>query len=99
MSASVKLPIGDRGGATYDPASDRARLGRQAQAVWDAMVSGKVHTLQTLEAATGHPQASISARLRDFRKPEYGCHTVERLRSGEGRGLYLYVLRVNRGER
>lgn len=97
MSASLNPPPdGDRGGATYDPEQDRVRLGRQARDVWDVMATGKVHTLRTIEAATGHPQASISARLRDFRKPEFGCHTVERLRSSERRGLYFYVLKVNR---
>jgi hypothetical protein len=89
------LPDGDRGGETYDPARDRDRLGRQARDVWDAMVGGQTHTLRSLEAVTGHPQASISARLRDFRKPEFGCHTVERLRRGDG-GTYFYMLRPNR---
>jgi hypothetical protein len=48
-------------------------------------------TLQDIARETGDPEASISARLRDLRKPQFGGHTVERIRTGEGkRGLFLY---------
>ncbi len=41
-----------------------------------------------IEAATGYPQASISARLRDLRKPRNGGYTVER--SHVHRGVWAY---------
>lgn len=63
---------------TYDHARDGARLSKQRDDVWAAIQSGEWWTLSQLEAATGHPPSSISARLRDFRKPQYGGHTIER---------------------
>lgn len=89
-------PEGDRGGYTYNPQRDRERLGRQARDVWDVMVQGGYHTLRAIEVVTGHPQCSISARLRDFRKPEYGAHTIDRHRLSETRGTHVYRLIINR---
>lgn len=89
-------PDGDRDGHTYDLQQDRDRLNRQARDVWDVMIAGGFYTLRAIEDATGHPQASISARLRDFRKPEFGAHTIERHRSGVAKGRYVYKLVVNR---
>jgi hypothetical protein len=45
-----------------------------------------------LEAATGDRWASISARLRDFRKAMHGGHTVERERVKDGGGTFRYRL-------
>ena len=73
-----KPPPGDRDGATYEPKRDRVRLNAQAQAVWDVISDGRGHTLAEISEMTGHPQASISARLRDFRKPRFGGHKIER---------------------
>jgi hypothetical protein len=47
---------------------DGARLGDQAQRVFGAMSDGMWHTLAELSQRTGDPEASISARLRDFRR-------------------------------
>jgi hypothetical protein len=59
------------------------------------MLSGEWLTLAELEGFTGHPQASISARLRDFRRPKFGGHTVERRRrGGPSSGTYEYRLTV-----
>jgi hypothetical protein len=82
-------------GATYDPAVDHERLGAQALRVWGVMRDGRWRTLAEVEAACGDPQASISARLRDFRKPRFGEHTVERRRRGVDRGLWEYRLVVS----
>lgn len=87
-------PSGDRHGKTYDPARDRDRLNRQARDVWDVMIDGAYYTLRDIERATRHPQTSISARLRDFRKAEFGGHTVDRVRMESG--AFRYRLRVNR---
>lgn len=86
-------PPGDRGGATYDRERDYARLNQQAYDVWLAMRDGKWRTLRQIAHITGHPEASISARLRDFRKPEFGRHEVDRERILGG--LYRYKVTPN----
>lgn len=85
--------MGDRDGYTYDPARDRARLDGQAGAVWRFMADGLWHTPEAIEAATGHNWAAAGARLRDFRKPSFGGHTVERMSCGKG--LFAYRLIPN----
>lgn len=73
-----------RDGATFDQEKDGTRLGLQHRAVFDLMRDGRWRTLAEIEDATGHPQASVSARLRDFRKPRFGGHRVNRRRRTEG---------------
>tara|TARA_R110000824_G_scaffold6321_6_gene29286 strand:+ start:3922 stop:4326 length:405 start_codon:yes stop_codon:yes gene_type:complete len=84
-------PDGDRGGLTYQEALDGPRLNRQARAVFDAMRSGRWLTLRQISHATGAPEASCSARLRDFRKTEFGRYEVQRRRL-KGQGLNEYRL-------
>lgn len=80
-------------GDTYEPDFDEERLGKQSRKVYDLMVDGEWRTLGEIESATGAPQASISARLRDFRKPRFGGFTVERRRRGDPKdGLFEYQL-------
>jgi hypothetical protein len=54
------------------------------------MLPGGWWTLPQLAAATGYPEASISARIRDLRKPKFGGHTVERRHVSKG--LWEYRL-------
>lgn len=77
-------------GETYDPAQDHERLGAQALRVWSVISDGEWRTLAEIEHLTGDPQASISARLRDFRKHQFGDHTIQRRRRETGRGLWEY---------
>ncbi len=77
-------------GMTYDPDRDEKRLSKQISKVWRAMNDGRWHTLYGLSENTGVPEASVSARIRDFRKPRFGDHTVDR-RCGE-RGQWWYRL-------
>lgn len=72
---------GDRDGDTFDPALDVVRLNKQMRAVYDVVRGGGWWTLGGIAAATGSPEASVSARLRDFRKARYGSHTVDRIRA------------------
>jgi hypothetical protein len=37
-------------------------------------------------------QTSVSARLRDFRKPRFGAHIVEKLHTGQGEWHYRLIL-------
>lgn len=45
--------------------------------VHNAMRDWKYHTLHELAAKTGDPEASVSARIRDFRKERYGGWAVD----------------------
>ena len=67
-------------GITYEPAKDKVRLGKQAQRVWNVMRDGKWRPLDLIAKDADAPEASVSARLRDFRKDRFGGHTVERRR-------------------
>lgn len=78
-------------GSTYDHDRDHARLAAQRKRVWDYMSNGQWRILASISAATGDPQASVSARLRDFRKPRFGGHRVDRRYVGHG--LWQYRLR------
>lgn len=93
----------DFGGSTYDPELDQYRLGTQLQYVWAYMQDERWHTPEDLEenVHTGRFDengeerhfrwASISARLRDFRKPENGGHDIEGKRLAGGSWKYRLV--------
>jgi hypothetical protein len=76
--------------------ADHVRLGRQRAAVFAFMADGEWHTLREIAEATGHPEASVSARLRDFRRERHGGHSVLRRRVPDGNGLHAYQLVVRR---
>ncbi len=65
---SDRLPFA---GDTYDDERDHDRLASQLMGVRAALADGQWHTLAQLATATGYPEASISARIRDLRKPEF----------------------------
>jgi hypothetical protein len=80
-------------GATYDAAFDCDRLNKQQRRVHDVMIDGGWRTLREIEDATGDPQASISARLRDFNNHQYfkRFFVMEHRRRGEQkRGIWEY---------
>jgi hypothetical protein len=79
--------------ATWDEQRDGARIAKQRDDIWNAIRDGNWYTLSQLEQTTGHPQSSISARLRDFRKARYGSHRIER--GYVDRGLWQYRLADN----
>jgi hypothetical protein len=81
-------------GSTYDERQDGARLRAQLLRVWRLMYDEQERSLSEASQATGDPPASISTRFRDFRKPQYSSHKIERRRLP--RGLLLYRLVVNR---
>jgi hypothetical protein len=84
--------LGDRSGETFDRARDGARLNGQAADVFHFMSDGEWHTLAEISSATGHPEASVSARLRDLRSPKLGGFKVDR--EFVRRGLWRYRLQV-----
>ena len=78
-------------GTTFNAPADGLRLARQLSAVRDLVSDGKWRTLHEIADVVGAPEASVSARLRDLRKPKFGGWTVERRRRGEAkRGLHEY---------
>ena len=81
-------------GKTYDHAQDFGRLNTQLRAVRDLMRDGQWRSLNAIAQATGYPEASLSARLRDLRKPKFGLHTVQRRRAQEGAGTFEYRVTV-----
>lgn len=78
-------------GETFAPEHDADRLGRQMAAVKALMADGVWRTLAEIALETGAPEASVSARLRDFRKDKFGSLVIERRRRGDpSRGLWEY---------
>lgn len=83
-------------GITFDPARDGERLAHQMTRVRVLMTDGVWRSLPAIAAATGYPEASISARLRDLRKARYGSHVVNRRYTGHGLWEYRLVPRDER---
>lgn len=79
-------------GGTYDALRDGDRLSRQYDVVYDLMRDGRPRTLAEIAALTGCPEASVSARLRDMRKPRFGGHDVVRAYKLDGVWSYRVVL-------
>lgn len=90
MSAN---PILHFDGATFQPERDGKRLTQQHCRVKALMRDGVWRTLSQIAEATGDPEASVSARLRDLRKEKFGSNTIER--EYVSRGLFRYRLLVN----
>lgn len=87
-------PPGHRDGETYEAEFDYDRLNAQAARVYDAIKDGEWYTLSEIEFKSGDPQASISARLRDLRKPEFGGLDVERRARVRELGVFEYRLNI-----
>jgi hypothetical protein len=96
MTTYTEPSLWDFDGTTYEPERDKTRLSRQLIAVRSFMSDYEWHTLEEIAAATGEPEASISARLRDLRKPRFGAYIVDR--EYVSAGLWHYRLAV-KGER
>lgn len=83
-------------GSDYNPVRDDVRLTGQLLRIWNVVCDEAWRTLDEISAATGDPQASISAQLRHLRKERFGSHTVEKLHLGDG--LYKYRVIPNKVE-
>lgn len=78
-------------GATYDRAADRMRLTTQLRRVLQYMLGRGWTPLHQIAAALAEPEGSVSARLRDLRKPKFGEYVVISRRSTDG-GTWEYVV-------
>lgn len=84
------LAVQPRDGATYQHERDGRRLHAQHHRVLAFIRGGAWHTLAAISKATHDPEASVSARLRDLRKPQFGSYLIER--RYVRRGLHEYRL-------
>lgn len=76
---------------------DHSRLGKQMKRIHALMIDGAWRTLSEIENLTGDPQSSISAQLRNFRKPKFGANIVDKRRRGDKKnGLFEYKLTINK---
>ena len=94
MSLLGWTPLMRFDGATFDLDRDGLRLNAQLKRVVAAMMmaSGWI-TLRQLSDATGDPEASCSARLRDCRKARFGLTEHFRVeRQYLARGQFCYRL-------
>jgi len=83
----------DEADSTREP-----RLARQIVRVYEALqgVNGAWIPLPILAHMASAPEASVSARMRDLRKPRFGAHTVYRKHLQDG--LYAYCLVPGSGD-
>jgi hypothetical protein len=84
------------GGGTFDDKRDGDRLRAQLNRVYKFMHDGVWRTLEMISRETGDPEASVSARLRDFRKSKFGGHTVERQYISNGLWRYRLLVRKSK---
>lgn len=82
------------GGGTFDPKLDGGRLKALFDRALALMSDGQWRTLAQVHEQIGGTEASVSARLRDFRKIEFGGYCMESLRDPKQgrRGLWWYRL-------
>ena len=85
MEASVR----DFDGATYDPLRDGTRLTGQLARVLYHAHGQHWQTLRELSDKAKAPEASVSARLRDLRKPKFGGYKLEAKPDGDC-GTWVY---------
>ncbi len=70
---------------------DSPRLTTQLDVIRTKMMDGQWWNVDELRIATGYPSTSISAQIRNLRKPRMGGWTVERRHVGDG----LYEFRLD----
>ena len=79
-------------------AIDVSRLNEQSRRVFDAMRDLRPYTLAQISAATGDPEASVSARIREIRRYLHlgNKGTIVRERVEGRNGLHTYAMRLNK---
>ncbi len=78
-------------GHTFDSSLDGERLSSLLKRVETLMSDGQWRFLEEIAKQTGGTESSVSARLRDLRKPKFGGYRVERRRFGiPESGLFEY---------
>lgn len=75
-------------GSDYDHDRDAPRLTEQIKRVFEVLSTHQWVTLAEIAAATGDPEASISAQIRHLRKARFGSWDIQKRHNGNG--LYSY---------
>lgn len=75
-------------GADIVPPRDNPRLSGQLEKIKFLMGDGYWRSLSEISRVIGAPEASVSAQLRNLRKPRFGGYKIER--KYVDNGLYLY---------
>lgn len=78
-------------GSTYSAPDDHTRLRGQLWRVFQLMSDGRWRTLAEIAEDAGGSEASVSARLRDLRKEQYGARDIRRERVSGGLWKYRMV--------
>lgn len=69
-------------------AADQSRAAAQLQRVKLRLLDHQWYTLAELSAATGDPESSVSARIRDLRKVTHGQYQIDRRRRSASQWEY-----------
>jgi hypothetical protein len=85
--------LADQEGAAKDQ-----RLLSQLARVYEAMSDGRYHTLAELSELTDAPEPSISARIRDLRKPRFGGYAIQHHVRGTNKTKHVYRLVPESGD-
>lgn len=81
-------------GKTYNEARDKVRLSTQLGRVLDVLkfnshaAYSESLTLTQIAEKVKAPESSVSARLRDLRKPKFGGHDIQKRNCGGGKWVY-----------
>lgn len=89
-------------GSDYEEGLDYRRLKNQVERIFFLMKDGKARTLSEIQKeletrypGNHFPESSISAQLRNLRKPIGGSHTITKARRGNPmNGLFEYKLTI-----
>jgi hypothetical protein len=71
-------------GADYVPRRDDARLLRQVDHIREIVLSAGWYSVPDIARLTGYSENSVSAQLRNLRKPSHGSYRVEGARFPDG---------------
>lgn len=84
-------------GATYEAELDGAALSSLMDRVFHIMLRGAWVTTSKLVKQVGSDAASVSARIRDLRKPQFGAYRVEaRRHPDKERRVWQYRMKLDK---
>lgn len=86
------LKLAEFDGETYEPDRDGERLRGLLGRVFAVVKDGRWWTLRRLAVEANGSEASVSARLRDLRKPKFGGYEVQRRYVVDGLWEYRLVV-------
>lgn len=78
-------------GPEYKTETDKLRLSKQIGRIYRCIQDGAWRTLEEIAAVTGDGESSVSAQLRNLRKPQFGSFVITRRPRGDrAHGLFEY---------